>query len=238
MVGRELFDLLDGWQSGAGEPAQRRFTALLDGEPGELASDSLGQRNRRLIALLTRWVDRPVEAHVVCPTCAGTNEFVLPLAAMTELPDPPPGARVDLAGHSFRLPTMEDIEELGSDAAALARRCADDQKLGLIPDLDSGQLAALGDKFDALDPLARLTTDFACTACDKEICAEVVLEDFVAAELTRTIDLLMRDIDVIAAAYGWSERDIATLPAERRARYVGLIAGDRGPRALPREVAT
>ncbi len=231
MGGPDLFELLDGWRTSGAEPVTHRLAALLGLAPAELARDTLGQRNRRLIALLEAWVDRPVEAHVVCPACSASNEFILPLAAMKDLPEPLPGARVDYAGRTFRLPTMADIEALGPDPLALARRCADDPALELEPH----DLAVLGASFDELDPLARLEIDSDCSICGQPISADVVLEDFVAAELTRTADLLLRDIDVIAAAYGWSEEAIAALPAARRARYVALIAGRRGPRSLEQE---
>lgn len=231
----DLLELVNRWETGGSEAAHRRLAALIETEPGgrPLGEDTLGQRNRRLIALHGRWIDRPIEAHVACPTCGTGNEFVLPLEAMQELPDPPPGARTKLGGSAFRLPTMAEAEACGADPAALARRCADDPAVRL----DAQQLAMLSEAFDALDPLGRLTVASHCSDCGGEVTAEVDLAEFVAAELTRCVELALRDIDLIAAAYGWSEREILSLPADRRARYVAMIAGRRGPRALGGEAA-
>lgn len=233
MGGPGLLDLIDRWDSGADLPPQARLALLLDPDGGgrPLGADSLGQRNRRLIALHRRWVDRPIEAHVACPACAATTEFVLPLEAMLELPDPEHDARIAVAGGSFRLPTMDDLAVVGADPRALAQRCAEKPDA----ELDAAGLAALGEAFDQADPLARLTVDAICAECGAAVAAEVDLAEFVTAELTRVIDLLLRDIDVIAGAYGWCEATILDLPASRRARYVALIAGRRGPRALDAE---
>ena len=40
----------------------------------------------------------------------------------------------------------------------------------------------------------------------------------------RLVEGLYRDIDTIASAYGWDEPTILALPADRRRRYVELIA--------------
>lgn len=233
MGGPELLRLIDRWDSGAGLPPHGLLAGLLepvaDGRP--LGADSLGRRNRRLIALHQRWVDRPIEAHVACPHCSATTEFVLPLEAMLELSEPPRDAQVTVAGRHFRLPTMDDLAAVGPDPHALVGRCAIDPGVAL----DTAGLAALGEAFDRADPLARLMVDAACAECGAAVAAEVDLAEFVAAELARLVDLLLRDIDVIAGAYGWSEAAILDLPPTRRARYVELIAGPRGPRAVDME---
>ena len=225
-----LLDLIDRWDTGAGQTAHRRLAALL-GDEAELADDTLGRRNRRLIALHEHWVDRPIMAHVACPQCGTANEFALPLAAMKEQDDPSPDVRANVAGRSFRLPTMADLAAVGADPVALAQRCA----VGRHPPLAPDRLRTLGDAFEALDPLAKLAVTSHCNKCGEAVAADVDLAEFVVAELTRFVDLLLRDVDVIAGAYGWGERDILALPPERRARYVALIAGRRGPRALTGE---
>lgn len=233
MGGAGLLDLVNRWDAGAGLPVHRRLATLLAADPdgAPLGEDSLGRRHRRLIALHEHWIDRPIEAHVACPACGTANEFVLPLAAMKAVADPPRGAQVTVADQVFRLPTMDDLAAVGPDPAALAQRCA----LAPGAPVDADTLAALGEAFDRIDPLARLAIDSACAECGGAVHAEVDLAEFVAAELTRFTDLLLRDIDVIAGAYGWSEAEILALPPARRARYVAMIAGRRGPRAVAGE---
>lgn len=226
MEGLDLLDLLARWDAGAGAPAHQRLARMLSND--DLDGDTLGQRNRRLITLHQALMGTPIEAHVVCPACSTGNEFTLPLDEMLRLPVPSPQERVELDGMTFRLPTLADLDAAGIEPLVVARRCSIDE----VVELSEDQLVRLGDIFDAADPLAQVAITSACTECGVEVTAEVDLAEFVAAEVSRFADLLLRDIDVIARGYGWSEREIVTLPAARRARYVAMIAGHRGPRAI------
>lgn len=218
--------LLDGW-SAAGPPHQRldRLLCALastDGiVPEVLARDTLGMRNQRLLRLHARYGGGALEAVAKCPACETLNEFALPGDVLLALPAPPADAAATIGAARFRLPRMSDL--LSDDPRPLVERCCE---TGSLP--SAGSVAQAGDLLDALDPAANPVFDLACSACGTAYRAAVDVAGFVASALDRLIARLLREIDMIASAYGWSEPAILALPADRRRRYVDMIAARGG----------
>lgn len=221
------------WDRSSGAPAHRRLERLLAAtEPqAALDSDTLGGRNRRLLALHGALSDSPLEARLRCAACQTDNEFAVPAAAILACPAPDPAARVRIGTGrgrlTFRLPSMSDIHAVNGARAeeALARivaRCrvgpGDGEPPGTVV------LERLATRFEALDPAARIVVDLRCAECRAALRASVDIAEFVAAAVDLIVDGLLRQIDAIARAYGWSERAILALPGERRATYVAMIA--------------
>lgn len=244
MTTASLSSLFDHWPTGSGA-AHGRLTALLrasGADDAALAADTLGTRNRRLIALHDIWVGGAIEAQVACTACATMNSFAVPKDAMRALPPAERDAFVavpyDGRELAYRVPTMADIDAVGEAAdlrLAMLDRCAVGVEAVPAADLDAATLDAIEAAFDRADPLASIVVESACSGCGAALAASVDLAAFVATDLDRLHAALLRDVDTIAAAYGWSEREIVALPAERRARYVTIIADRRaGPVARQR----
>ncbi|MFU8874996.1 hypothetical protein [Micromonospora sp. SL4-19] len=223
-------DLARLWPLGRSRGAGPRVGALLVRLDGEQARrDALGVQNQRMLALHRDIVGRPIEAVVGCPGCNAENEFVVPVEQICALPKPSPEAAVRLkVGDSevrFRLPTVADLEVLaGSSYAAgiqrlAARTCLESDP----PSLGAADLARLAQEWEALDPAGSIRVDLNCAECARPIAANVDPAEFVARDLDRTVESLLREVDVIARAYGWSEDAILGLAAERRRWYVELI---------------
>jgi hypothetical protein len=240
--------LIAAWEPSSRAPPHRRLGTLLAACEGAeaIAGDTLGGRNRRLLALHRALVGAPLEAQVTCAHCGAQSEFALPVDAILAAPPPDPDARVRLrCGRrtlTFRLPRMADIEAARDAAAgrqaaagreddithAVLERCR--VGAGDIPETAATKLAA---KFEALDPAADVVVNIGCADCARPISASVDVASFIARELDRLVDGLFRDVDTIASAYGWSEPAILALPPARRRRYVALIAAARAA-ARPR----
>lgn len=244
MTTASLSMLFDHWPIGSGV-AHGRLTALLralGAGDAALAADTLGARNRRLIALHDMWVGGAIEAQVACTACATMNSFAVPKDAMRALP-PAQDALVTVAygGRelAYRVPTMADIEAVG-DATdvrlAMLDRCAAGPVRVAAADLDAAALDAIETAFDRADPLASIVVESACSECGAALAASVDLAAFVATDLDRLHAALLRDVDTIASAYGWGESAILALPAERRARYVAMIADRRAAPAARQRV--
>lgn len=246
MESRDLLTLLDHWSVEPGPADHGRLAALLIARGADkpaLGEESLGERNRRLIALHDEWATGEIEARVTCAACTTANSFAVPKAAMRELPPPPPDAVVSVvhAGRSlrYRLPAMADIAAVAGIGAmpamraAMLDRCALDSDGVPTSQLDAATIDAIEAGFDQLDPLASIVVESACSDCGAAIAARVDLAAFVAADIDRIHAALLRDIDAIAAAYGWAEAAIVALPADRRTRYVAMIA-DRRTGQAPR----
>jgi hypothetical protein len=98
-----------------------------------------------------------------------------------------------------------------------------------VSELAAHRLAA---RFDALDPAANVVVKISCSGCGAPVSATVDVADFVARALDRVVEVLLREIDMIAAAYGWAEDRILALPEWRRRYYVELIRSARTPAGM------
>jgi hypothetical protein len=209
--------LLEGWR--AGGPPHARLDRLLRrlAPAAAIERDSLGERNQRLLALYLELGRGPLEAVAPCPRCGERNEFSLPADRLLSELAPAPDAAVEVDGRRFRLPRMADL--LTQNPKPLPERC-----------LESGGAASpetvveAGRRFDELDPAANVAIDLVCATCGMAYGAALDVADHVATAFDRALAQLYRDIDAIASTYGWSEREIAALPSERRGRYVAMIS--------------
>ncbi|HEX9932278.1 MAG TPA: hypothetical protein VGB08_05500 [Allosphingosinicella sp.] len=228
--------------------AHRRLEPLLSVmEPGAvLGDDTLGRRNQRLLALHAALSEAPLDARLHCSACRTDNEFAVPAAAILGCPAPGAAARVAIRSGrrrlTFRLPLMSDIHGAKGRSEAeilaqIASRCRLDADGGEpVPATVLAQLAA---RFDEIDPAASIVVDLSCAECGAALRASVDVAEFVATRIDAIADRLLRQIDVIAGAYGWSEDAILALPPARRTQYVEMIAArapatrTRAPLAMP-----
>jgi hypothetical protein len=130
-----------------------------------------------------------------------------------------------------RLVTGEDQEEAarkgGGEAGVeeLLARCVLDVRTSSSFERSSPSLAdALSDTLAELDPQAEVTIDAACPSCGHPLTALVDGAAILFAELTKSDDRLLREVDAIARAYHWSEDAILSLDVQRRRRYLDLLA--------------
>lgn len=235
-------DLVRCWSLDGSQPAHSRLHGLLTlwVDAGELAQDTPGERNRRCLDLHRRLVGRDIEAQAVCPHCRADIEFVVPVATICE--QPPAAAHVILevggmpqAGR-FRLPRMADLDRLPRDLdeRALAQCLADACRVegeGLLP---PEALTRLAEMFEQADPLAALEIALTCAECSTDFAVPVEPADLVAREIDRLVDRMLREVHLLASAYGWSEDQVLAIPAARRARYLAMVMQSaRSERAVP-----
>lgn len=224
----ELLAVWDG--SVPGEPPHARLgrvlASALPGEP--LATDTLGRRNQRLIALHADLVGGPIAARAACVHCHTDNEFEVPADAIAAAPAPTSDARATLdwdgARIVARLPTMADLDAVAGLAPSDARgtllaMCAN----ALVEDEVS---SALAEAFEALDPAAVVRLSISCAGCDAPLSVDVDLAAFVEASIEARVEVHLSEIDIVARAYGWSEAEILALSPARRARYVARLSGE------------
>ncbi|UAK23299.1 hypothetical protein [Sphingomonas nostoxanthinifaciens] len=226
-------DLIAAWDGGAlDEAAHARLGRVLARAlPGAaIERDTLGRRNQRLIALHGLLLGGAIEAVAACPVCGAANELNVPTDAIAALGSPAADARVPVASGpaalSARLPCMADLAAIASvspeDApVALAAAC-----LGSGAEVTPELVAALEAAFEMADPAAVVRLATACAECGQPMAVEVDLAAFVATAIERLVERHLREIDLIARAYGWTEAEILSLSPARRARYVALLSGE------------
>ncbi|HEX9986255.1 MAG TPA: hypothetical protein VGF69_23550 [Thermoanaerobaculia bacterium] len=204
-----------------------------------------GDREALLLHLRRVTFGETLTSVLTCPRAGCDERMDLELRVSELLVDavPEPAAvheaTIDGRTVRFRLPNGEDLEEVGQtllsvDAAvreqALSRmtrlvleRCVE----GEVDDAIEAQLPRI---MAELDPQAELLLNLVCTRCGRPFTALFDAASFLFRELAAHRDVLYRDVHQLALHYHWSESDILAMPAERRRRYLELLAEALTPR--------
>jgi len=212
---------LDLWQAVEGRDPVGRSLALAAAsgrDPDEVAALPLGQRDALLLEL---HAGAAFDATAECPACGERAEFAVDarelLARGREAAEPAPVESV-----VWRPPDSRDVAAAAAagDAEAAERvlleRCAGSA------DLPAEVRAAVVRAMAEADPLAEVLVDVSCPACGEGFVADVDVAGFVGAELRARARRLLREVDVLARAYGWTEAEVLELGDRRRAAYLEL----------------
>jgi hypothetical protein len=201
----------------------------------ELSRLPLGRRDAQLLALHGALGGAALEATAACPACGEQAELSVAADALGAHGDEAaPPAPVEAGGVvvTWRSPDSADVAAAGAtgDAAAaeevLLARCVL-AVTGPDGELDGAALPAevrtqLAQAMAAADPLAEVLVDVECPACGTSFVADLDLGGFVWAELRAQAQRLLRDVAVLARAYGWTEAEVFSLDDVRRAAYLEL----------------
>lgn len=149
---------------------------------------------------------------------------------LSALAQPSPTAQVELGERSIalRAPTVDDLREIAvlpdehSAAMALLARCA--SGVDTLDALDECDVAELSAQLDGLDPGAVLGFALNCPACGHAWSAAIDVGCALWSELQRAAERALIEIDALARAYGWTERDVLSLSPVRRAAYLQLAS--------------
>lgn len=220
---------LDLWQSAEELAEVERPLALaaaVAGEPiQELAQLPLGQRDARVLELHAALAGQTLEATAPCPACGEAAEFavgvdgLLARERVRATSEP-----VEIGGVvAWRPPNSLDVAAAaaaGGQAAAervLLSRCVAGDKL------TAAQRGAVAAAMADSDPLAEILVDVTCPACETRFVADLDLGGFVWAELRAQALRLLRGVDTLARAYGWTEAEVLALDERRRIAYLELV---------------
>jgi hypothetical protein len=91
--------------------------------------------------------------------------------------------------------------------------------------LPDEMLRELEDALEALDPNADLALDVHCAACGYCGTAQLDAGELLWDEIDARARAILREVHVLARAYGWTEGEILKLGAARRATYLTMVAG-------------
>ncbi len=204
----------------------RGLLALAEAAPdtpwAQLADLPLGQRNRAIVELRAATFGPAIAGWLPCPNCAEKLEFTLDSNTLQAAPETP--KTIDYAEQTFHLPTsrtlaqallepdskqaVQRLIEAGSDASAA---------------LEDNQIAELGTLMAEADPLAYPTLAFACDLCGAAWEEPLDLVHFLWTELEARVRRILRDVHILARAYGWSEATVLALSDQRRALYLEMV---------------
>lgn len=219
------FDFLALWEEGAGEHPLDRALGLIvavEGTPrGEAAALPIDRRDRALYRIAARLFGNHISLIATCPDCAGETE--LSFCASDALAVPLPAERIALAdGTSCRLPDSRDL--------AVALRAPEPEAVLLsalldAPAPDPARAAEAETALARAGGLADLTLAHHCDACGADGEAAFDILDYLWRRISAEAQRLLRDIHVIAGAYGWSSEAVMALSPSRRAAHIALIEG-------------
>jgi hypothetical protein len=219
---------LELWDEAHALPPVERALALacVDGaEVEDVARLPIGRRDARL---LERHARRSLAATAACPACGTAAEFSIDadglLERTREAREP---ATIDVGGRviSWRPPDSRDLAAAAkADDAEEAERVLLERCVGSFELTDEQRRAVAAAMADA-DPLAEVLVDMACPACGEPFVADLDVAQFVWAEVRARALALLRDVDALARAYGWTEEQVLALGDTRRAAYLELVEG-------------
>lgn len=223
-------------------PTRRALWLISAARPGSSAADlaalSLGQRNIALLTLRAELFGDRVEAIAACPVCHAELDVSFEVSALlASLPTPVVEPRkLSIRGYTGVLRPISsadvlavlDDDEEQETGARLLDRCvtrltsADGTRVDHVP-------AALAAEFTAelvrRDPAARVDVDLDCADCAHHWTEVLDVGGFVWRELDAWARRTMREVHLLAKAYGWREADILGMTPRRRAGYLQLVAG-------------
>ena len=204
-------------------PVERAVVlACTDGEDvDDVAQLPLGRRDARLLAVHAAVAGPALEATASCPRCGEAAEFSLDVDELLAR-----DAEAVPAPDGWRSPNSRDLA-----AAADALDAAEAERVLLERCVGNGWLSgearrAVVTAMAEADPLAEVLVDVVCPACEETFVADLDVAAFVWAEVRAAALRLLRDVDVLARAYGWTEAEVLALGDGRRQAYLDLVSED------------
>ncbi|MEA2569394.1 MAG: hypothetical protein QOI24_1395 [Acidobacteriota bacterium] len=229
-------ELLRVWDAARSAPAALRPALLLETLTGdaEAAGMAVGARDRGLLDLRTQLGGGVFDGVATCPACGTKLELTFDTPPVQDA-DPISPVSIGELLIEFRLPDSRDLVAIAGESSIddarllLAKRClisATRDGVGIaMPPLDDDVLAALSDAMSRSDPDGDLRMDVSCPECAHAWDMLFDPATYVWRELDAAAVAAMREVDALAAAYGWSEQQILSIPRSRRAIYLGMVLG-------------
>lgn len=192
-----------------------RLLAASAPAPPDAARLAACDRDALLAALHRRCFGDRIVSTLTCAVCASRFDLSFDLSALQRqlaTGGRGDGTVVGTDGVAYRVPVADDeMQAAGPGDVVLAvRRLA--RRCGIADE----RIAQASDALDAGAPIVDLELTAHCAECGHEELAHFDLQSFVLQRLLNERDLLLAEVDVLARTYGWSLREILSLPRSTR----------------------
>jgi hypothetical protein len=231
--------LLEVWERAFAQPLAVKAFALLalarpEASLEELASWTIGQRDRALLELRHGLFGAHLDAVATCPACAQQLELGFATQdVMAKSVQIPATLEVNAAGHRVRvrLPTVQDLTQLRAEHSAmdLLERCLLEVRSKkktnvLVRALPNEVLTAINEAMSKADPQALIELALECPTCAHRWLSVFDIASYLWRELDTWARRTLQDVHQLARAYGWREADVLALSPTRRRLYLEMVS--------------
>lgn len=235
-------ELLAIWERGLRGARHARALDLLalalpDRSRDELARVSLGRRDAALFSLREAIFGSRMECIITCPRCPERLEARFDVA---QLRGPEPDRTcgeisLDTAGYALTLRAPNSIDEAAVSEAGdgeqareiLLDRCilsaSRDSRPQPVGELPGEVIAAATARLAEIDPQADIGVAMSCPSCGHKWRATFDIVEFLWSEIEVWARRVLREVHILASAYGWPENQILGLSAARRRMYLEMV---------------
>lgn len=241
--------LLDLWDQCAHAALPDRARTILRASYPEVRAEELdgmaiGKWNSALLHFRAAQFGTELQVFDRCPHCEGSVEFAIETAQILPGSDPHADERsfsTDGWNVRFRLLTGGDwvhsFQAGGSEATEAGKRLLRRALLQVrhgtneVPpeEMPDAAWEALADALVEADSASEILFHLRCPNCGEEWDSPLEPAEFLWREINAACRRLLRQIHILASAYGWSESEILGLSHERRANYLRLIEESGAP---------
>lgn len=239
MRGLSASELLDLWERGARWGPIGRALEMVAAAAPEIEAPqlmSIGRRDALLLALRERTFGSGIQAMTSCGRCGEEIELSFAVADLGGTQEAVGEADVQIGDYRLRMraPNSEDLAVAlaagpANAEAALFERCAEggvrrgDMEIR-VRDLPEEIAAAAIERIAEADPHAEIALAVTCPRCGAVERPIFDIVSFFWRELEAFAIRILREVHVLATAYGWDEARILNMSATRRRCYLEMVA--------------
>lgn len=243
-------ELLSVWERGLTQSFVQRALTLLaaacsETTLDELARLSIGQRDALLLTLREWTFGSQLVSVATCPECGDRLELTFNVAdirvAATTLPAEEFSLSVADYEVRFRLPNSLDLvavtsqtplaqvghHDMVTSQQALLERClltacyrGETQPIDRLP---SNVLDTVVEQMTLADPQAEVLLSLSCPSCSHQWKSAFDIVSFFWSEINAWAFRTLREVHILASAYGWREVDILAMSPYRRQLYLEMV---------------
>jgi len=237
-------DIVNIWERGRRQhPLDRALTMLAPAFPeftwDRLASLPIHLRDAFLFCLYEQAFGPTLQGFAGCPQCKERLEFSLSTAIVSAwqengyaADEPALDVKEEGLRLRFRFPNSHDLaavlgcQDLQVARDMLARRCVVQAEKDGIPApepiLSPAVIDLISERMAECEPSGEILLRLCCPGCGHSWNALFDIAAFLWAMISSRAMRLLREVNILARAYGWREADILSLSPVRRQFYLEM----------------
>lgn len=238
MLSVSKHNLLEMWELGQ-QLSQPSLAAMLlrltrpEWSEDKILDMPIGERDCALMTVYAENFSRRLTLLEACPNCAEMMEFELTIAELlTQKPNTYP-ITIELPASdaiarkcpTLRLPTSRDLLSALSEGSAgktLLERCIPSHASDMS--IDDRERDQLEKKLKDADPMAHIKIALTCHKCEHRTESLFDIVAILWKTWSEKAQILLNEVCVLAAHFGWSEQSIFNMSDFRRQYYLSRLA--------------